>query len=308
MQQNHFACLVAALLTLPGAALAGPCADGGWGHIEPAGSLHVAPDGDDSATGTAEAPLASIYEALARSRSNGLAIGLHPGEHDASLLIDGRDDGLRIAGCGGGESFLIPAHADEFVLDVEAAEGLMLAGLGVVGGKDAITVHGGAAVEAEELEVSGAVGEAVTVEGPDTELVWTGGSVRATEEDSGEATAFHVQDGRLEVIAAELSGNVGRGIWLEGGELFVDNTRILATLLTAAGYDGEAIVADAGATLVVNSAEFTGNEGSAVDATEALFTWMENISVTVPTTGMIDPLVLNEGATLINVILASGAP
>ncbi len=108
---------------------------------------------------------------------------------------------------------------------------------------------------------------------------------------------------RLELIDAELLENIGKAVWVKGGELVVEETTILATLLTAAGLDGDAIVAEEGASLLVQLAELSGNEGSAVKAIDALNAWMENISVTVPTTGMTDALVLNADATVINVQL-----
>ena len=66
-----------------------------------AGTLHVAPGGDDSGPGTAERPLATLSAAVARSGPRG-QIAVHAGTYriDSSVVIDSACPGLAVRGEG----------------------------------------------------------------------------------------------------------------------------------------------------------------------------------------------------------------
>jgi hypothetical protein len=307
MRSIFTAGLALAIVSLAAPAFAGPCAGGGWGAIsDPNNSVHVAIGGDDGNSGTATSPLATLDEALDRSRTSGDDIAIHPGSFESDLRLDGADDGLVVAGCGADESKLVPPSGPEAsLIDVDGTAGILLTGFLLDGGRSALKVHSGASLTADSVEISEALGAGLVVGGASTSVEFKDGEVRKTRVDSGSAAGVVLSGGALDLVLTKVSSNNGHGIEVLAGDLLLDKSSVRGTR-EIDDAQGEGLVASGGDIVMTNSNISDNDSDTAIDADEAKSVWMDGISVTVPTTG-VDAILIPASSTVIDVTL-NGQP
>ncbi len=292
------------LLALPLTAQAGPCLDNGYGSIDdPTGSVHVAPTGDDTAAGTEAAPVKTLGEALTRSRNTGKHIALHPGTWNAGLVLTSTDDGLTIAGCGSSES-LLNGGSSAALIDASATDSLMLAGIGLQGGKNSLTLRDGAIATADEIGVNKAWQTGILIEDAGTELLLKNSKVERTREVAGKGAAILVDGGFLDLKGGTLTKNKGNTVELKGS---ADASLVLATisdsLYTSTSAGGHALVADSSSTFDIRDFSIEDTADAAILAPAANPAWLEDIAVDVPASTLEDEdhVQVDASATVINV-------
>ena len=304
MSRIHLAILAALALSLPLAAFAGPCTDGGYGSItDPSGSVHVSPTGDDAAAGTEAAPFKTLAQALTQSRATGKHIALHTGTWFESLSLSSADDGLTIAGCSSTESRLSGGSSTSLI-SASGTDSFLLAGIGLSGGKNSLNLTDGATATTDEIAVVNAWQTAVRISGSGSELMFKNSNVERTRDVSGVGAAILVDGGFLDLKGGTVTKNKGNTIEIKGGG---DASLRLATisdaLLTATGAGGHALVADSSSTFDMRDYSIEDTADAAIVAPDAANAWLENISVDVPDTGLEDEdhVVVHSSATVINV-------
>lgn len=216
-----------------------PCATGTWGQlVDPEGAVHVRADGDDAATGTYDAPVATLGVALDLARAGAHAIAVGPGtwtEVELELLHDAgdglTDDGLVIQGCPG-ETSLAPPEGGTLAR-VGGAIGVVLAGFDVAGGTRPLWIWNGAGVELYDLSLADASGAGVVIDGHETVVI----ARNVTVEDVEVAALSRGNAGYgVVVIAAtadftdvRVSGAHGAGMLFAGDALWPDASRYALT-------------------------------------------------------------------------------
>lgn len=167
----------------------GPCSDGGWGHIDSVSpAVHVRAGGDDLAgDGTEARPFATLARALQATRAlpaSARRIAVGPGSFAGGLTLDqASDNGLVVQGCGPDET-LLAGGGSAPVLDVSAAGAVALAGLGLTGGVDALTIRGGASATVDAVEISNTSGRGLVVQGATTVASLTDVTIRDVQASS----------------------------------------------------------------------------------------------------------------------------
>lgn len=248
-----------------------PCSDGTWGALDdpttawddsgasvgdPLTAIQVRVDGDDGGDGGLEAPVASLARALelSRARETDKVIFVGPGVYEGVSLSVQRDpgdgstdDGLVIAGCRD-EVELDAASADEPVLRVSEAQGVLLYDLALVGGTRALWIWTGATVSVTRVKVrrSGVVG--VIMDGPDTLVLITDLDVSDTD-DGDDAPGVALGAGVLGATVRWSGGTVSKsrtaGILVSGdgrsGELELRDVTVSDTAADDAGHYGRGI-------------------------------------------------------------------
>lgn len=193
----------------------GPCADGGWGFItEPDTAVFVGEGGDDAGAGTQDAPLGSLDEALVRTRSGAASgIALLPGAIVSALVLqaltpdNASDSGLRIQGCGPGETSLEAAD-EEPAINAAGVLDLSLAGFSIQWGDRSLLLWQGASVTVESVHVSSAQRVGILIDGAFTDVSLTDVEVHevaAVEDVNGWGVAIQGTDAPVEIR--------GGGIW-----------------------------------------------------------------------------------------------
>jgi hypothetical protein len=126
----------------------GPCADGSYGHMDPAGVMVRVDGSDDEGDGSEERP----YQTLARAHMTGATnISLGPGEFAGSYDL-GYSETFSLTGCGPGETFIV---ADERVLPGLDVESLYLTyrGFTVRGGTVGLSIFSSRELTLEHIDV-----------------------------------------------------------------------------------------------------------------------------------------------------------
>ena len=229
-----------------------PC-NGGWGdYVAEADAdqyIHVrTPEdgGDDTGSGTASSPLATLDAALAMSREEGnsklICVGSGDFEDTSLLLLtdagnDQTDDGLAIIGCGASgvdETRFVAASDSSWVIKVNAAQGVELQHFATEGGRRAIWVWGGATTGMLDIVVQVSTRLGVIIGGWDTFVAAEGLVIEDTipeidDEGIEYGYGLSIQDAEVTLTDSSVSGSTKVGVLVNGGyvtisELTVDDT------------------------------------------------------------------------------------
>lgn len=284
-----------------------PCADGTWGALDdpstdwdtsgddigdPATAIHVRVDGDDSADGSIDAPVATLEAALAlsRGRSSDKVIFVGPGTYGGvSLSIaqdpgDGStDDGLVIAGCQD-EVTLEARSDDEPIVKVTEAEGVKLYDLDLDGGRRALWIWSGASVSTTRLRIAGSRGTGVVMDGQDTRVDASDLRVSDTEEDE---SGLAIGVGIIKASARWSGGSVSRsrtaGVFVDSdgrsGDIELVGVVISETAADADGLYGRGLQVQGAASLSMVGCEVTDSEDAAVFVFQTFSTSIEDLVV-----------------------------
>ncbi|MCK6507359.1 hypothetical protein L6R53_28985 [Myxococcota bacterium] len=222
-----------------------PCAGETWGFIDADRvdqAIHVRTDGSDDGDGSLSAPVQSLAAALALSRAEGgarrLAIG--PGEFEAQLDLSFElgDEGLVIEGCGPTEVRLLAAAADEAVLRVTEATGVVLEGFAIEGGQRSLWFWREAEVTLDAVEVFGASRAGVVIDGSNTGLTATDLVVDDVSADAdGLGFGILIQAAQVSLVGGRVSAATRVGILIDDEDALVDLVDVEVSN-TAQGEDG----------------------------------------------------------------------
>jgi hypothetical protein len=177
-----------------------PCADGGgWGYIDPTDpeAVHVREGGDDeSGTGTAAQPLASVQAALDLTRASAgeriIAVGA--GSFELNLTLSRSDDETTIQGCGPAETVFEGADDEAPVLLVTGSSGITLEGISTRGGTRGIQAWSAATITLHDILVESSRAAGVIIHGNGTvaslEEVYVHGTLSVDDGSGGYGLAF----------------------------------------------------------------------------------------------------------------------
>lgn len=270
-----------------------PCADGSWGDLaSPASAIQVRADGDDSADGSLDAPVATLDAALAisRARSSDKTIFVGPGSYTVTDLTlaeevgDGTTDhGLTIDACAD-EVTLEAGDPDNPVLRVSAATDVSLARMTLSGGTRTLFIWKAASVFLKKLSVraggvAGVVigghetlveGEDVDVEGDDDSEA-PGGFGIGISSATVRFTGLRVRKARVAGIFVDSDGR--------GGDLTLDQVEVEGTTAETDGTYGRGLHVQDAIHVAVTDSSFTDNQDAGVFALQATALTMDGVTV-----------------------------
>lgn len=269
----------------------GPCTDGGWGHID-AGSpaVHVRAGGDDlTGDGTAARPYGTLARALQATRAlpeSGRRIAVGPGTFAAGLALDqASDDGLVVQGCGPDDTVLTGAGSAP-VLDVAAAGDVSLAGLGLAGGLDALTIRGGASATVDTVDVSGAAGRGLVVQGASTVASLADVTIRDLQGGSC-AWGAAITDATVQWTGGGVDQAVGLGIFADGADLTLVDVDVSDTAAASDDTLGRGLHAQY-SRISMDGGQFTGNLDASIYLLDALSgSSIFGVVITLPGAGVV---------------------
>jgi len=255
MRPSHLLSLATLLTTswATAALAAPPCAGATWGEItSPSTSIHVDDAGDDKGEGTATDPVATLSEALTRSRASGVTkrIAIHPGTYDGGLLLkktlpaSATDDGLIIEGCSATEVTVVPptGGSGDPVLEIYEADTIKLAGLKLDGGTRTLLAYAGASATVLNVVVDNAKRIGGLADGATTALTLDGTKVEDTVADSGSyGWGVAVQSATLVMDGGAVLRSVEVGLFADGADLDLSNAEIADTATNSSGYYGRGV-------------------------------------------------------------------
>jgi len=280
-----------------------PC-DGGWGYVDEAAAgdyIHVrtpADGGDDTGTGTASSPMATLEaaQALSREEGNSKLLCVGSGDYETSLLVlgdagnDQTDDGLTIVGCGssGAEATRLVAATDSsWIIKINTAQGVELQHFATEGGRRAIWVWGGANVGILDLVVQLSTRLGTIFGGWDTIVVADGLVIEDTiAETDDEGVEFgyglSVHDADVTITNGSITGSTKAGMLINGGYVTMTSVDIDGTQADYLGYKGRGIQAQNDAMVVMDDCEIgatSPNQDAGIYAQGALWFQMDNSMV-----------------------------
>lgn len=269
------------------------CTSGTFGALpDPLAAIHVSADGDDTAAGSWDAPLATLDAAVTLSRTKGAprAIFVGPGTFEAALNLahsveDTTDDGLGIYGCGADETTLEAAGRNDPVVKVSQVAGFTLDGVTLSGGRRALWIWQGATASLSNLVVTGSSRSGIVIDGSDTFTSANEVEVRDTvAEASGGGTdigyGISVQLGTLEMSGGGVYGSTGVGVLVHFGSLTMDAVAVESTASDSAGYLGRGVQLQELADGSFTDVTLTDNADAGLFALRALVTTLDGVSVT----------------------------
>jgi len=268
------------------------CADGTWGNLPDAAlAVHVSEDGDDTAAGTAAAPVATLDQALALSRAKGgpRTIFVGPGTWSVNLSLahsveDSTDDGLGIYGCGPDETTFEADARGEPVVKVSQVADFVLDGFTVSGGRRGIWIWQGASATLHDLVVDGSTRTGIIVDGSET---FTSASQVVVQNVVAESTGsgtdigygIAVQLGTLEITDSVVTGATGVGILAHFAVLSASSVEVSGTGPDASGYFGRGIQLQELAQGTLTDVVLADNADAAVFALRSLSTVLSGVTI-----------------------------
>lgn len=294
------------------------CADGTWGNLPDAASaVHVAEDGDDTAAGTAAAPVATLDQALLLTREKGgpRTIFVGPGTWSVNLNLahsveDSSDDGLGIYGCGPDETTLEADTRTDPVVKVSQVADFVLDGVTVSGGRRGVWIWQGATATLNDLVVDGSTRTGIIVDGSETFTSASHVTVQnVVAEASGSGTdigyGIAVQMGTLEISDSVVTGATGVGILAHFASLSASSVEVTGTQVDRSGYFGRGIQLQELAQGTLTDVTLADNADAAVFALRSLSTVLSGVTITgtaaaalpstASTSGTGDGVVISQG-------------
>ena len=251
--------LLLSLAALASSALAAPalatppCAGATWGDItSPSTSIHVDDAGDDGGDGTESEPVATLSEALTRSRKSGVTkrIAIHPGTYDGGLVLkktlpgSQTDDGLIIEGCSAAEVTVVPPEggSGDPIFEIYQADTVKLAGVTLDGGTRTLLLHDGASATVFKVVVDNATRVGILAAGGGTVLALQKSTVQDTVADSGSyGWGVGVQGATLTMDDTDVLRSVEVGLFADDADLDLATCAIEDTAPNASGYYGRGV-------------------------------------------------------------------
>lgn len=261
----------------------GICDASAWGPLLDSGDglTVVTTSGDDAATGSADAPLATLDQAISSVvAAGGGTILIGSGEFSAHALVE--TDGISIFGCGTTETTLIPADAStpDYLLRIAPPSQGSLGGFSTEGGRRAIRLEGGAAVDLTEIEVDDSVTSGILILGTGTYTlkdVYVRSPVADTTEDSSVAYGMSISGGDVSTtphISMEGGGfwdSTGVALLAETATVDLSDVEIADTqpeISSGESILGRGVQTQGGSTLSLDGCTITGNSDAGVFAVE----------------------------------------
>jgi hypothetical protein len=247
------------------------CGEGGWGGLDDAGGLRVAPWGADDGDGSAEAPLAGVQAALDLAASSGPArVLLAAGVYDEHLALDHEHDGVQLHGrCR--ELVTLRATDERASLEVAGAQ-VTVTGLALEGGRVGVALIEGereAGLELRRFAVRDALELGVLLQG-DVSALLDEGAIRGTRAlgDAWGLGLLAANGAQLDGRYLELTENTEAGLVAAGAGTAVELvwSGVSGTLPSADGGYGRGLAAVDGASLYGASLLVEDNAGFGVFA------------------------------------------
>lgn len=259
-----------------------PCADGTWGPFADPGSVLLV-HAEPSAPSQAAAVFADLPSArdAAASQGGGL-IAISAGEWPSSIVLD--DDSppiaasVHIQGCSADEAILVAASdaGNQPLVDASGSGALdiELRDLTLRGGRNALTVRGGAELTAERLVIEESTQTGAFVSGQGTVATLIDVVIRDSLPENGSfgwglavsgvgtEPAF---SGRVEVVRGAVEDNQEIGVFVDHGTLTMSETSVSRTALRG-GRFGRGLHSQEFSDVELNGVVFDGNADAAVFA------------------------------------------
>ena len=297
-----------------------PCSSGTWGSADEAtaaASWHVHEGA--SGGGSAEAPFASIQEAIEATRADGASksIVVWPGRYVASLDLGGSDlgdVGLRLLGCGTDDVTIEGDAATSPVVRLSTAASVEVAGVTLTGGRRGVLAWQGSALTLRDVvaDQTGRVG--IVIDGSSS--VATLDRVRVLNpsiEGSSAAYGIAVQNGALTATDLEVSGAGTAGIVIDGSSSIVSLNRVSVadTSVAADGRFGRGIQIQGQASVAIANANLVRNHDAGIFALQAMSVRLEAVDVSETLAAGIAPAGLRDvdaGTSADGITITDGAP
>ncbi len=252
-----------------------PCVGESWGTItDPEGAVHVRENGDDSADGSAAAPLATLDAALTvlRAGAGTGTIAIGPGEFVAGIDLAGdeilgegiNDDGVALQGCGVDETILLADDDEEPIIRVTSASDIALSGFGLEGGRRALWIWGGATVTVESVAIAESTKVGVVVKDGTTEVSFTDVHVSDIVAESDYGYGFNVDGAVVQMTDSSVIGATGIGILASGATLDLDTVIVQETARNASDLLGRGIQLQGSSSGTLQDCMLVGNADAAV--------------------------------------------
>lgn len=266
----------------------GPCADGGWGHIDPNGvNIHVRADGSDTGgDGSAEHPFASIEQALKITRTLPAAqrhIAVGPGQFSTHLLLDrSTDAGLVIQGCGA-DSVLVGSSQTP-VVDIATSGAVSLAGFALTGGQGALTVRNGSAT-IDSVGISQSAGIGLVVSGSGTSAELSDVTVSDTQ-GGGCGWGASFTDATVRWSGGGVVNATGLGIYADNADISLTDVDVADTSTLADGTLGRGLHAQY-SSVEINGGSWPGNHDTSIFLLDPRDSLISNVIIIFPGAGVI---------------------
>jgi hypothetical protein len=279
--------LTLSLLVAPSAfATTTPC-DGSWDNV-PIDSVFVATDGDDRASGSLSAPVASIARALTIATSTGgfSHVAFLPGSYPVEINLDSGENGVGIYGCIG-TSILTDGGTATTIVDADGVSNLLVRDLRVTGGKKAIELRGGSSVTLNGVAVKDAELVGISIQGSTTTATLVDVDVKDTVQSGGiGGFGIVVEQATADITGGVLAKNAYVGlIGGDSADISVDSTSFRYTR-EVSGQAGRGIHCQSCDNLDVEGAEFVDNDGAAVFANRTDVVSIDTLMIPVPENGV----------------------
>jgi hypothetical protein len=217
----------------------GPCADGGWGHINPSKpAIHVRTDGSDATgDGSAGAPLHTLDQAIelvyAGWPTKHIALG--PGTFEASLELtngSGRSklNALSIEGCSADETVLQAASDASSILEVSEAKAVRITGVTLEGGRRALRVRDGAQVRLHHSRIEGSSLVGALVQDRKSQLFMRNTQIWDTAPEGNIGWGVAVLDGKLHMTNSSIHNSTEMGLFADAAALELTDIEVHDTL------------------------------------------------------------------------------
>jgi len=265
-----------------------PCADGGWGDIdEPESAIHVSASGSAKGDGSMEDPISDLAAALTltRERKKDKRIAIWPGTYPSNLSLSHEegDDATVIQGCSADEVFIEAADAEESVLKVTEATGVVIESVCSRGGTRSIQVWSAAQADLLNLRIEESI---------EAGLVIHGNSVVANIENVEVHSTVTTDDGFGYGIAFQEGATVtmsGGGAWdsTSVGLLIEDVSEVTLSGITVDGtnqdddglYGRGLQIQEWSGPVYITDSTFSSNFGAGVFAMTSLYVSMTGSAV-----------------------------